>query len=88
MTENEREGRKALREFMEFLIRNTDIPKEEQEDCIESCPGYLKDVIYKSMKMDKTSDEPGYMRAAILGFVGGYASRHLYAFKYKNENGA
>lgn len=69
------------------LIKGTDIPREEMEDCVNRFIGYLCEVILKTIKREKFPEEqvPELCRFAMIGFVGGYASRNLYAARKRKE---
>ena len=85
MTPENEEKKKQFREYMTTLLNATDMAEEEKEDCIDHCPGYLSKVVMEHLKRANIEDKSDHVHTAILGFVGGYASRHLYAHHKKME---
>jgi len=85
MTPENEEKKKQFGKYITTLLNGTDLTEEEKEDCIKQCPYYLSSVVLKHLERENIEDKSGNLHSAILGFVGGYASRHLYAYHKKME---
>lgn len=85
MTPEIEERKKQYRQYMRTILDVTDMAEEEKEDCIKRCPKYLSDVVLAHLERESIEDKPGHIHSAILGFVGGYCARHLYAHHKKME---
>ena len=85
MTPEEIKEKKQFRDYIMALLNGTDLTEEEKEFCIKQCPAYLSDVVLKHLERESIEDKSGHVHTAILGFVGGYAIRHLYAYHKKNQ---
>lgn len=78
-----------LEKYMMRLLDSTEMPEEEKEDCVNRFPGYLVEVVLKHINRTDVTDQGEHVHTAILGFIGGYTARHLYAYhkKMKLEKG-
>ena len=86
MNEEQKKGLETFRAYIKNLLDQTDMTEEEKEDCTDRCPGYLTKVVHRHLERTGVKDRPENIHSAILGFVGGYAARHLYAYHKKTEN--